>query len=436
MGKRHLRNLHVPGLLWHPSIAGGTSDIRKKLRDGHMEAVRAGIMLVGGNQKAREFFKKHKQELDGKIPEKYNSRTASMYRQELLKCVYDDMHKNAKKYSGEVTDARPNSAPPADKKDDEWDWAVDEKKPNRISPEPSYTTPEAKPSPSAAKKPSNAYSSALSNSPAARGGKSKLGGKLSTHSKSMPASMTEWDDNEVVDAEPEPSAKAAPGKGGKNALESWDADNWADDWDGKPSGGKGAGASKGKPAPAPAQDEEWGDDDDWGNSGGGGGGGKSDDWDDWGAGGSKSSKGPGASKGKSGMALGAKKEEAAAPKKSGATVLSGGGPYASSSTASTLSGGGPYAGSGSIDMARFHGEGGYSSSAEMFGNGGTGGAGASGSIFEVDNASDAAAIAAAKAKEAASAAMSKATAAFGLFKNSVSGTSLEGVQTKLGGVLA
>jgi hypothetical protein len=36
------------------------------------------------NQKARDFFTKNKQQLDGKIPEKYNSRTAKLYQAELL----------------------------------------------------------------------------------------------------------------------------------------------------------------------------------------------------------------------------------------------------------------------------------------------------------------------------------------------------------------
>jgi hypothetical protein len=67
-------------------------------------------MLQGGNGRARDFFVKNKTPMDGKINEKYTSRTASMYKQELLRSVADDMKKNAKLYASSNT----SSSSPAD----------------------------------------------------------------------------------------------------------------------------------------------------------------------------------------------------------------------------------------------------------------------------------------------------------------------------------
>jgi hypothetical protein len=75
-------------------------------------------MLQGGNGRARDFFVKNKTPMDGKINEKYTSRTASMYKQELLKSVADDMKKNSKLYASNsaATSSPADAAKPAQKK--------------------------------------------------------------------------------------------------------------------------------------------------------------------------------------------------------------------------------------------------------------------------------------------------------------------------------
>ncbi|KAJ1480636.1 hypothetical protein T484DRAFT_1626829 [Baffinella frigidus] len=203
-------------------------------------------MLQGGNQRARDYFIKGKAPLDGKIPEKYNSRAAVAYRQELLKSVEDDMERNAKRYSssdtadgaGEV----PVKAEPANKKgadDDDWGWAADVK--------PSAAAQKAKEerAPALARKASDSpgYSSALSGpraSPApARSSKlggSKLGAKGSTwgsepafvveDSPGRPHSAEDVNDGGAEGRTGVPS-KTSPNK--KSALDDWNADEWGND---------------------------------------------------------------------------------------------------------------------------------------------------------------------------------------------------------------
>jgi hypothetical protein len=89
--------------------------VRAKITGKRHEIV---AMLQGGNGRARDFFVKNKTPMDGKINEKYTSRTASMYKQELLRSVADDMRKNAKLYTSGTasTTASMDTSKPAQKK--------------------------------------------------------------------------------------------------------------------------------------------------------------------------------------------------------------------------------------------------------------------------------------------------------------------------------
>ena len=410
-------------------------------------------MLQGGNQKARDYFIKNKAPLDGKIPEKYNSRTAAAYKSELLRAVEDDLRKNSKKYAVSDKaggDAGGAAAPvgTAAAEDDEWGWAgAKTRTPNPPAvAKPTTETPTA--SKASAKKESRTpgYSSALarSGSPAGSSGKTKAVKTLSIDDWDNPPAELEEPDIEPMRNGGNVVGSGGAGKG-KTALDEWDADEWDPT---KPA--KASTKSAGKTSSAPRvgsgrkdkTEEDW---DDWG------GGGKRDDWDDdddeWGGAKGKTSKGKGGggdwddddwggnhpkqnsrSGGeKKGLKLGSKAREEEAPKKkllgNSSNVLSGGGPYASSAT--SLSGGGPYAASAG-DLSRFQGQAGFGSS-DVYGESGME-YGRGDSIFNAAQPSEAAALAAIKAKEAASAAasaaMSQASTAFGFLKQSVAGTAI------------
>jgi hypothetical protein len=139
----------------------------------------------GGNQKARDFFIKNKAPIDGKIPEKYNSRAAAAYKVELLRAVEEDMRKNAKKYASSDTAGdmgKAAAAQPAAKDDDEWGWATGTPKTSTPKASPATVAAAKTETPTSTAKPKTStpgYSSALarSGSPAATGSsKGKLGG--------------------------------------------------------------------------------------------------------------------------------------------------------------------------------------------------------------------------------------------------------------------
>ena len=93
---------------------------------------------------------KHKVPIDGKIPEKYNSRPAAAYKNEILKLIEEDMRKNSKKYASSdkagATGGGDDSKAAAKDDDDEWGWAgtskVSTPKP-APSPAPKVETPTA-----------------------------------------------------------------------------------------------------------------------------------------------------------------------------------------------------------------------------------------------------------------------------------------------------
>lgn len=195
----------------------------------------------GGNQKARDFFIKNKAPIDGKIPEKYNSRAAAAYRGELLRAVEDDMRKNSKKYAssdkaGDAGKADNGKAGGSKDADDEWGWAGTPKaSTSKTAPAPAPAAPKTEtPTASKAKSSTPGYSSALARSgspPGSSSSKSKLGGSRLAKAVSVDdwdtPSQQEEDDADEDELATGPRSGAAAGKGkSKTVLDDWNADDW------------------------------------------------------------------------------------------------------------------------------------------------------------------------------------------------------------------